>query len=67
MFIAYLITKTEETAISCKTFQSAWSTLNKLADNAKGGLVSGFVLEEAECNLSNLAACKPVASMRTIR
>jgi hypothetical protein len=65
MFIALLKTKTKETAISCKTFNDAWSTLNKLADESSN-IVSGEVLREWS-GIDGFNVCTLIASIRTIK
>lgn len=66
MFIALLKTKTKETAISCKTFSSAWATLNKLAEETETTIIVGEVLREWN-GIDGFNVCTPVASMRIIK
>lgn len=66
MFIALLTTKTNEIAINCATFNEAWATLNKLAENAETTVLAGEVLREW-AGIDGFSARVSIASMRTIR
>lgn len=66
MFIALLTTKTNQISVSCQTFNSAWATLNKLAEETETTIIAGEVLREWN-GIDGFNVCTPVASMRIIR
>jgi hypothetical protein len=67
MFIAILKTKNnEEITVDCETFNAAWSTLHKLAEDAKTTIIAGEILQEW-CGIDGFNVCTSVASMRLVK